>query len=765
MIRVRGLLLCLACGAGLAGAMPALAQTSRPEITRIRFEGNRVFDDDDLRSAIYNRETECKQLVLQPFCWAGVEAAIDRRYLQPREVPLDALRLQAYYWLRGYREASVDTTVVRDDGTVGIEFRIDEGEPVLVDELEVFGLEEIDVPGVASNLPLSVGAPLSAIRIEAVKDTLVSRLREVGYAHAAVFSGFFIPAETRRAQVTFDVDPGPIARFGSVSVSWLPGPTGEIAPELDETSIRRMVPFREGSLYRYSQLVEGQRNLYSLEMVRTARVRTLGDTVALDTIIPVAIQIGEGDLHRVRAGAGWSTADCINTEAQWGSRNFQGGARRLTVRGRLSNILTPQLNGTPVCSQAGKDDYARLNGRLSVELVQPWVYSPRNSLTATAFMERQSLPDVFIRTALGFTVAFTRTFGRQSTATLSYQPALTKLDAGGVFFCVSFFICTEGDIDALQEAQWLSPVVLGLGLNRSNRFLNPTAGYSMAVDLEHASRFTGSHFSYNRYVGEVAGYAGLGEETVLAARLRGGLVNPGIFRTRTEEYTISHPQKRFYSGGAGSVRGFGENRLGPRVLSVRAERLVEYPAPGGDRVDPVCLPEEIQDGSCDPIAALRYFDVRPTGGDALLEANVELRFPFLAPDLQGAVFVDAGNVWPRAGNENINFDLNDLQVSPGVGIRYFSPIGPIRVDVGYRWRTVGRPYQGAEDLQVVTGALEPCAVATSECLWVRGPEGTPVELPWVVSRDLRLLDTRVPYGGGSGFLDRLQLHLSIGQAF
>jgi outer membrane protein assembly factor BamA len=761
MTRVRSPLLLLALVGGLVGAMPAQAQTSRPEITRIRFEGNRVFDDDDLRSAIYNRETECKQLVFQPLCWMGVEAALDRRYLQPREVPLDALRLQAYYWLRGYRDAAVDTALVRDDGTVGIEFRIDEGEPVLVGRMEVFGLEDLDIPGVASDLPLRVGDPLSAIRMEAVKDTLVSRLREVGYAHAAVFSGFFIPADTRSAEVTFDVDAGPVARFGQVSVEWLPGPDGDLVPELDETSIRRMVPFRAGGLYRHSQLVEGQRNLYSLEMVRTARVRPLGDTVALDTIIPVAIQIGEGDLHRVRAGGGWSTADCLNTEAQWASRNFRGGARRLTVRGRLSNILTPQLNGSALCRQAGTEPFDVLNYQVSAELVQPWVFSPRNSLSATAFVERQTLPDVFIRKATGFTLAFTRALGRQSTATLSYQPALTELEeAGEVFFCVSLFLCTADDRQVFAGKKWLAPVVLSLGLNRSNRVLNPTAGYSLALDLEHASRFTGSQFGYNRMVGEITGYVGLGEETVLAARFRGGVVNPGIFKTQQDSFAISHPQKRFYSGGAGSVRGFGENRLGPRVLSVRVPRLVEY-QPDGSRV---CEPEEVVDGTCDPLgadaAALRYFEVRPTGGDALLEANLELRFPFLASDLQGAVFVDAGYVWPRERNEHISIDLSDLELTPGVGVRYFSPIGPIRVDVGYRFRE-------AENLPFFTGALRSCDAATERCLEVRGPAGTPIELDWVATSDLTQLQevSGVRFGGGRGFLNRLQLHVSIGQAF
>lgn len=740
-----------------AGATGLGAQTSRPEITRIDIEGNRVFSDRALKGALANKATSCKEVLLAPLCWLGMEAALDRRFLQPRELPLDALRLQAYYWLRGYREVVVDTTVSRRDSEVEIDFRVAEGQPVRVDSLGFSGLAELEVPGVLSDLPLQVGDPLSAIRIEAVKDTLVSRLREVGYAHAATFSGFFIPAGTRDANVSFDVDAGPTVRFGPVSVEWGPGADGTVAQELDSVTVRRMVPFREGGVYRYSQLVEGQRNLYNLEIIRTAQVQVVTDTLAQDTVIPVRIRVVEGDLHRVRAGAGWSTADCFNGEAQWASRNFRGGARRLTVRGRVGNILAPQLGQSVLCGQAGEGDFAELTYQLSVELLQPFVFSPRNSLTTNVFLERESLPDVFVRKALGATIALARNVGRQATVTFSYQPALTRIDAGEFFFCSSFLLCKEDDIDVFSAANWLSPIGVSFALNRSNRVLNPTAGYSLGIGLEHASRYTLSDFAFNRVAGEATGYVGLGERTVLAARLRGGLVRPGIWDLPETDREISHPQKRFYSGGASSVRGFGENRLGPRVLSVDVRRILEVPE---GSAGPVCLPAEVEAGACaagavDP----GRLGVRPTGGDALAEANIELRFPLFAQDLQGALFVDAGQVWARGPDQKL--ELTALEVTPGIGVRYFSPIGPIRVDVGYR-------SQGAQNLPVLTNAIRPYDPATDapdSRITVRGADGSQVTLDWVRTDDLQSVGPEIRFGGGDTFWRRLQFHFSIGQAF
>jgi outer membrane protein insertion porin family/translocation and assembly module TamA len=749
----------------LVGTDPAAAQTNRPRVTDVRFEGNRVFDDDDLQSAIVNRPSGCRSWTLTFFCWAGVDAARDDRFLAPSEFPLDALRLQAYYWLRGYREAQVDTASVPGDGVVELEFTITEGAPVLVESLDVFGLEELNVPGVAVDLPLEVGDPLSAIRIQAVKDTLRSRLREVGYAYSEVYSGFFIPKDAQVAELSFDVAPGPQSTFGPVTVEWPGADAGVSGKELDETTIRRLVPFREGGTYRASQLVEGQRNLYSLDLIRNARVEVFRDTVTLDPVIPVRVQIVEGDAHRVRAGAGWSTADCLNSEAEWASRNFQGGARRLTVRARISNILAPQFNTTALCEQVGTGEFAQLNGQISAELFQPFFLSTRNSLTLNTFLERQSVRDIFVREALGFALTFSRNVGRQARLSVGYQPTLASLRAGEVVFCVSFLLCTQDDISVFEDLNWLSPITLGFGLDRSNRFLNPTAGYSLSVEFEHASGYTGSDFDYNRAVGQVAAYAGLGESTVLAARVRAGVVRPGVYELRGVERNLSHPQKRFYAGGASSVRGFGENRLGPRVLYVRSVRtLLDTRRAADGSLAPFCLPAELAAGTCAPAGlGAGFVEVRPTGGDATLEGNLELRFPLVGQSFQGAIFVDVGQVWTRDAQRTLAIDLSDLEFTPGLGFRYLSPIGPIRVDLGYR-------FQGAENLPVLTPGLAPCVVAdgcpvTSQLSVIGGDGETLQRIPWQATPDLQRLDSPLAFGGGQSLWDRVQLHFSIGQPF
>jgi hypothetical protein len=136
---------------------------------------------------------------------------------------------------------------------------------------------------------------------------------------------------------------------------------------------------------------------------------------------------------------------------------------------------------------------------------------------------------------------------------------------------------------------------------------------------------------------------------------------------------------------------------------------------------------------------------------------VEGRFGVRSGRFEGAVFLDVGQVWSDARDVS----LSEVELSPGVGIRYFSPIGPIRVDVGYR-------LSGDESLRFVTSQIRPFVEELdepSECL-ATGKEGKVCEFPWVRIDELAVFDPVVRFNEGGAFaLNRFQLHISIGQAF
>jgi outer membrane protein insertion porin family len=758
---VRRLLLSvLLAAAALPGSAAGQEEEARgrPEVVTLEFSGNRTFPTDTLKRAIVNRETECRAWFLWGLCELDVDFADDRHYYHAEEFSRDAVRLRLYYWQRGFREAQVDTASrVLGPDEVALSFTIDEGRPVLVDSIAVVGGEELD-PSLFEELPLQEGEPLSGLVIEATRDTIEHRLHEDGYAHALVLLRTELPEGTYTASVTFDVDPGQRARFGPIQI------VGN--DELSETVIRRMLGFEEGDLWGTSRILEAQRNLFGLEIVQYARVDSL-PTSELDTIIPMRVEITESYEYRVRTGAGWSTADCLTTEARWSARNFMGGARRLQVRGRVANVLAESLH-EPFCQDAGVGDYGRLNWLIAADFVQPWIFSPRNSLSLGIYGERTSLPDVFVRKAVGANVVLVRSLGRTTPLALSYRPQLSRLTAAEVFFCTSFLACAPEDIDVVQGANWLSPVGANLSTDRTDNLLNPRAGFRGAIDLEHANRWTGSNYAYNRALGEISAYQGVGASSVVAARLRAGWVGAGEFELLPDAGEVVHPLKRFFAGGSNSVRGYAQNRLGPKVLTVSGDRLLRTDSAGAV---PVCTVAEVMALSCDAgvsrvpsgagagakaerVLGDGAFTPQPTGGTRMVEGSVELRFPITPVLFEGVSFVDWGQVW--AGNEKI--ELSDLVWTPGVGVRYYSPIGPIRLDLAYRHPT-------GERLRVVTAQVEPC-VAVEEgdgcTTLIRGTNTGP---GFLRVGELALLEPTVPFDRDKSFVSRLQLHFSIGQAF
>ena len=730
---------------------PVSAQVGRTEITTLSFHGNELFPDDSLARAIVTRQTECRSAVLSPFCLLGTDFAVQRFYLNDSQIEIDRIRLVTWYRLRGFREASVDVPAVDTlHGRAHVAFTVVEGLPIVVDSIDVLGLESLDTEGLLDDLPLELGDRMSKYSLDATRAALELRLQNRGYAYAEVLIRSMLPADApHTSAVTFDVDPGPLSEYGMVTIAG--------NQHLSESTVLRTAQIRTGRLFRRDQLLESQARLFSLDIVTSARVepfdipiaewdiRRQDLSAAPDSVIPVTLRVQEGDQYRLRYGAGWSTAECFNVESRGTARNFMGGGRILQLRGRVANLLAVDYHDV-LCPSSGSGSFAELNWLAAVDFAQPWIFSTRNSFVASVFGERQSLPDVFVRRAVGLDLSLTRAIGPETPVTFSYRPELSRLDAADVLFCTGLLVCTLDDIEILESSNWLAP--LGLNFTRllANNPLNPIRGYNLIVDVEHASSWTGSNFRYDRVVAEGTWYASE-RSSVFAARVRGGWVGAGPFTELLGAgggVEIVHPQKRFYAGGANSVRGFAQSGLGPRVLTVGVAQVLDQGAcTTGEVMDLTCDASGVEDG---------LFLPRPTGGTRVLEANIEVRFR-LASGLQGVAFLDAGQLWGATAS----VDLSEIEVSPGTGIRFLSPIGPVRVDLGYRFR-------GGESLSVVTSQVRPFVVTEDEPgdqIQVGGQS-----IPFVISNELAVLGPLVLFEESSSLSwRRFQLHVSIGQAF
>jgi len=717
-------------GTRTALALSAILLAARPhsaaaqfhpdrEVVGLEFDGNSTFDDAQLEAAIITERTHCKTFLFTfpfPLCpFTNWGFAHHRAFLEEDELPLDVLRLKLFYRQRGYRDARVDTLVRRSDGEVRVRFLIDEGKPTLLSSVAIRGLEGIlDTAVVRRSFPLREGDPFDLVVLTAGEAGIVNRLRRRGYMDAAVLRDYFIPAGERVVELTLEVQPGARLRVGAITIKG--------AETTGEPVVRRFLSFKPGQVFDREKLLDSQRSLYELDALRYANI-TAVRRAPDDTLMDVNVEVAPAPTRTIRTGIGLSTTECAQAEVRFTHRNFFGGARRLQLTGRLSNILANQLETRFPCTDVGQAPvFQDLNFRLLAEFRQPYFLSGRNSLKASAFLERETVPDLFVRESRGGEIAVIRRLRSRMTFGLAFQPEFTNFgkQSADVFFCVNFGFCQPADIDLLTEARWLNPLVLSWRYDRTNNPFSPSAGYRTAVEFESANAATGSDYRYVRFTVQANNFERITPGIVFAAHLKTGLVEAtggnvfGVGVGATNE--VIHPRKRFFGGGPQSVRGFGLNLLGPTVLAVDAARR----CPGVELETCVAQLEPSQ------------FEERPQGGDAAAEASLELRFR-LADRWSAVGFVDVGQVWP---------DITRLRApvaTPGLGLRYFSPVGPLRLDVGYN----------------PSGPKRRSVVAVL-------PDGEIRELQAKVLFDPFTFDRP---SGLHELLRRLQLQLSIGEAF
>ena len=718
---------------------PAIAQEKASEVRKISFAGANSFDDELLRAAIVSNATQCSLIVV--IC--------SRSYIDEIGLRGDLVRLRMFYYQRGYREVKIGLdSIARNDG-VEIRFNVTEGRPVLVSSVEINTADDSAAfdahtkNALRRALPLRPGAVFNLLDYEVSRDSLRARLSNLGYARAEVLANYLIPRDSSyAARVQFDVMLGERMRFGPITV--------EGNQNVSAGVVERMLTFQPGEYYSYTDVLRSQRNLFGLETFRHVEIRA-DPHATTDTLIPVVVQVNEANLHRVRVGVGVSTAEFVNIDGRWTSRNFLGGARRLEIRGRLYNVLADPLHYVPAFENTG-DPYNDLSGSISAEFSQPWFFSPLNTFSAGIYAERRSLPDIFVRTARGAFFSLARALDDRRSVSAGYRPELTELNAGGdLVFCVNFVACGQEEISVLREPHWLSPVTGTFLRDHSNSLFAPTAGSIQRIEAEYATRITGSDFSYARISAEFTRYREVTRGVVLATRVR-----PGWARSLsdTDAGLGLHPQKRFFGGGPNSVRGFAQFRMGPKLLTINA---VDHLVPDTLGNAGSCTAQQINAGSCDVTGLAQqdpqFFEVRPVGGSAVLEGNVELRVPFVWDKLRAAAFLDFGQVWESAERAR----WKDIVITPGFGLRYFSAIGPVRIDIGYN------PQQ-AQRLAVVTTKVCEYDVENDICTEIDANKNYTSDMLRNTRELVKLGDVR---WGADNFWDwdRVQIHFSIGQAF
>ncbi|HEX8941906.1 MAG TPA: BamA/TamA family outer membrane protein [Gemmatimonadaceae bacterium] len=717
-------------------------QREAPEVRKLDVTGVKHIDVRDLERSISTQVTKCRSMVLEPFCLLSHSGTFqDRHYFDENEFRRDVLRIRLYYWKRGYRDAQVDTSVTLiGPRQARVTFDVHENRPTLIRKMAITYDSTLISNKTRDRLTLlRANDPLDLVVLDSMRVLFQNELWDRGYGDAVVDTSVVVDTSTYLADVGLKLTPNRLTTVGRITV------TG--TQRVDVATIRNSITFRQGDLYRQSDVLESQRNLYESNLFRLAAIDV---PPQYDSVKNVNIDVTEAPLHEARVGPGLTNIDFLQFQAHYTSYNLFGGARRLDIDGSVGNLLASSLQGRGTFRNIRNDlaapdtnisPYVQPTYTASIDFKQPaFLQRPADAAGFGAFAHRNINPGVFIDRGVGGTATFTHQLKIRAPVSLNYRYEVNRVQASDVYFCVNFGVCDSLTIGTLRSHQSLSPVTLTGFVDRSDVPFSPTKGYVARVDFEHASAYTASDYRYNRLFVDAAAYGHKSRtKNVYSAHLRVGWVRP---INSGADIGLLHPRKRFYAGGANSVRGFSENQLGPRILTIDDSTLLKGATSVGGGTCALTV-EAVK--FCDPNSpklSPANFIPQPLGGTSLIEGSVEYRVPLpLGPNIRnfvGAVFVDGGIVGSGSirGIQTVtNIVKGTGAITPGFGIRYMSPVGPIRVDFGINPNRT-------ETLGVVTA--------------VRDSTGQRRIVPLGASRN---------YTQGKTLLDRLVLHFSIGEAY
>jgi outer membrane protein assembly complex protein YaeT len=301
-------------------------------------------------------------------------------------------------------------------------------------------------------------------------------------------------------------------------------------------------------------------------------------------------------------------------------------------RGQLEWRHLNWLGGGRQLSAQAK--YSSVSASGAVDLVQPHFFTPAAKGTLSFKYEQQE-EDTYHRNFGRFLPKVDHQFMPGLSGFVGFRAEYNKL------FEISQ--ATEQALGNIRKRGWVSGPALGIVWNTTDNLFEPKKGAVLSLTLEQAGAIWGGSYRFYKITGEAKKYYDIGWDTILAARVKLGLGDAIGAKDRFPLF------ERFYAGGENSVRGYGRRRLGP-----------------------------LSD------------DDDPLGGLSLLEGSLELRRPIWR-DLGGAVFVDFGQVATRP----FDVRVTNLDFSAGFGFSYKTPVGPVRLDVGFPFQKPpkDRPWQ------------------------------------------------------------------------
>lgn len=670
------------------GAQEAITYTAergdKHKLVGIEISGNKYFDTELLKSRL--------QIFQGAF---GSPGRFSRRL-----VDLDAQSMQSLYQANGFLDARVIPWVEDNykgrEGDLFISFTVEEGKQTRVASLSIEGIhafKEEELLGVIGSTP---GQPYSDFGVSTDRDNILALYFNEGFPEAT-----FNATAERAPATAADDEPSSGSRHGSPSAAGKKEPSKkEAKPPVEQADevrlvyhiqegpqtrvrrvlisgyehtrpgvIRREVRIKPQQPLREGDVVESQRRLYNLGIFNRVTIEPQNPT-GTNTDKDIAVLVEEAKRYTLAYGGGFEVQRLASTSSPTAGQveaaprgileisklNLTGRADTLSLKVRGSTLQGRALLGYSAPSTFG-------NSKLSFQ--------------ATAFAEKTRDINTFTQ--------------QRYQVSLQLTDQVTTLSA--IFFRYSFRQVLVSDlkippqeIPLFNQPTLVSQFGVTWVRDSRNNPADASKGTFNSADFDLASTYLGSSASFLRFFYQNSSYHPIKRRFSFARSIRIGVLAPyrGTVslsfpaQTTPPLPTVIPLPERFFAGGGTSLRGFVLNQAGPR----------------------------------DSVTGF------PVGGQALLVLNQEFRFPmrlpFLGTSLGGALFYDGGNVYSRLSRisfrtflpaptlalqnpslppsssnvpmcvTNCSNELNYFSHTVGLGFRYKTPVGPIRIDLGYQ---------------------------------------------------------------------------------
>ena len=566
-------------------------ESAKIKVARVLFEGNKTFSARRLIKLIKTRPA-----------WL-----LNAGIFKEEVVSDDLNRLKEFYKDQGFGDVKVTDKIEsykNKTSRLKVIFVIQEGQRYYTGTTKIEGNKDISAKEIRETLTLKEGDVFSQKALRAAVASIQGLYFDKGYIFAQVSPFTFYNPKTKKVDITYKIKENHIAYVERIEIRG--------NEKTQDKVIRRELKIHPGDKFEGTKIKESKRRLQNLGFFEEIRFDSEpGTKPDWENLIT---EVKEAKTGSFSFGGGYSSIDEFIGFIELRQKNFDyknwktftGAGQDLSLYASLGSVTQ----------------------RYELSFTNPWIFDKPISFGFDIYKkghdQEEDVGYAYQETVTGGDIRLGKQFNDYLSGRIAYRFDVVKISD----------IVSDASQDLKNEEgeNDLSSIELGLTYDKRDNVFDPHKGYILSTSIQVTGGPFGGDKDFTKLYARGSIYFPLIHKSVLEFRVRAGIEDPFSNTSKVPIY------ERFFAGGAYTIRGYHERKVGP-----------------------------IDSATNDPI-----------GGEAMLIGNIEYTYPLL-DFLKVATFFDTGNVWAK----NSDFGSGGFKSSIGLGIRVKTPIGPVSVDYGW----------------------------------------------------------------------------------